>query len=149
MGNGNMDIIGFVTNALTDTIYFVIRLFTGNSHKRTIFIIFKRNDICVKDLENRNPSNEYPRFIKQVGQVLYYKMPIGMSFKQVEKINDVFESHLKSEVKIIELKDHPNAHFSITTELSHPDKLAENKYKKETKNDENPHEASVFGIIKC
>ena len=35
------------------------------------------------------------------------------------------------------------------TELSHPDKLAENKYKKETKNDENPHEASVFGIIKC
>ena len=37
----------------------------------------------------------------------------------------------------------------ISTELSHPDKLAENKYKKETKNDENPHEASVFGIIKC
>jgi|GEM_PF-5066762 len=114
MVSANSDIIGFLGDAITDTIYFIIKLLTGNSHKRTIDVIFKRSDICVKNLENRNPSNEYPRLIKQEGKMFYYKMPIGMSFKQVEKIHDVFESSLKAEVKLMELKDYTDVHFSIT-----------------------------------
>lgn len=114
MASGSLDIIGLVANAITDAIYLVIKLVTGNSHKRTIDVIFKRDGICVKNLENRNPSNEYPRLIRQEGKVLFYKMPIGMSFKQVEKIHDVFESSLRAKVEIIKLKDHPDAHFSIT-----------------------------------
>lgn len=37
-----------------------------------------------------------------------------MSYKQIQKIEDIFATSLFSEVQISELKDHPDAHFSIT-----------------------------------
>lgn len=114
MSSGNMNFIGVFANAITDTLHSINKSITGNDHKHTIDTIYKRNNICVETLESRDSTNEYPRLIKSEGKVLFYKMPIGMSFKQVEKIHDVFESSLRSKVEIIELKDHPNAHFSIT-----------------------------------
>ena len=114
MANGNLDIIGLAANTIGDIFHFLNKLITGNGHRHIINIIFKHVNICIKNLEYKDSSNEYLRFIKQVGNVLYYKMPIGMSFKQIEKIHDVFESSLMAHVKITELKDLSDAHFSFT-----------------------------------
>lgn len=114
MANDNLDILGFSANTITDILYFIKKLITVNNHKHTIEVIYKRSNICVKTLEHRDSSNEYPRFIKQEENVFYYKMPIGMSYKEIEAIHDVFETSLMAQVKIIELKHHPKAHFSIT-----------------------------------
>ena len=115
MASGNMDFIGIVANTITDSFYFLNKLITGdNDYKHTIDIIYKRNNICIKTLESRVSVNEYPMFVKKEGSVLYYKMPIGMSYKQIEKIHDVFESSLKAEVKLMELKDYTDVHLSIT-----------------------------------
>ena len=113
MAKGDSDIIGLVAKTIIEICHSLSKLIHGNDHKYTIDIIFKRNNICVKKLEHKESLNEYPRLIKQEGQVLYYKMPIGMSFKQVEKIHDIFETFLLGQVIVMELKDHPDAHFSV------------------------------------
>ncbi|MDO0823317.1 hypothetical protein [Desulfosporosinus nitroreducens] len=116
MAKGDTDIIGLFAKALIGIFHGINKLTIGkgDQHVDVIDTIFKRNGICVKSPEKSDSSNEYPKLLKQERDVLYYKMPVGMSYKQIEKIDDVFESSLKEQVNVKELKDHPDAHFSIT-----------------------------------
>lgn len=70
-----------------------------------------------KPKQDSTPSKEYPRSagMSKDRMTFYYKLPVGLTFKQVEEKLDVFKSAFKlKNVTLEKLKDDALNDFSIT-----------------------------------
>lgn len=114
-----LNIIGTITDTIIAALRLFEYLFHGNDYSHRINVIFKRAKISIETLEDRYPSKAYPRIVDRSDDknTIFYALPLGLNFEQVEKSKPIFESAFKlKKVSITRLANHPRADFSIKIE---------------------------------
>jgi len=125
MSKSNLDIVDLIGNTILSTCRLINKLLPRKRRpnlRKTIDLIWQRGSVGVWKKEslghNRKPEMLHPEFIRQEkkgkNDILYYRLPVGMSYKDITKHLHLIESYFKSEVMSKILENDNTAHFSLT-----------------------------------
>ena len=116
----NVDLIGFVSNALINTTRFILDCTRTNDYapEKRIMLCWKRNKVYIETLERGDyATKEYPKLVSKKLQghnmVYAYRIPTGLSYDKLKNSLNEIEFDLKSEILFKLLENDRKAHFQL------------------------------------